>query len=85
MTWVVLLAALSAVCQLPAVFNMLRPRSGIHGAAAGYATGYGELMPESFGDRFTQADGFTKVAVVVSIVGALSGAAAAILAASLAP
>jgi hypothetical protein len=83
-TWVVLLAALSAVCQFPAVFNMLRPRPRIHDAA-GYATGYSEVMPESFGDRFAQADGFTKVAVAVSIVGALSGAAAAILAASLAP
>jgi hypothetical protein len=80
-TWVVLLAALSAVCQFPAVFNMLRPRST---AAPEYAAGYGEVMPQSFGDRFTQADGFTKLAVVISIIGALSGAAAAILAASLA-
>jgi hypothetical protein len=40
-------------------------------------------MPESFGDRFADAHGFTKVAVVISIIGALSGAGAAILAASM--
>lgn len=41
-------------------------------------------MPESCGDRFAQADGMTKVAVAVLIFGALCGAAAAIIAASLA-
>jgi hypothetical protein len=81
-TWVVLLAALSAVCQLPAVFNMLRPRARVPDQPD-YAAGYGEVMPQNFGDRFTQADGFTKLAVVISIIGAASGAAAAILAASL--
>jgi hypothetical protein len=80
--WVVLLAALSAVCQFPAVFAMLRPGTRTRGAS-GYGPGSGEVMPESFGDRFADADGFTKVAVVISISGALSGAGAAILAASM--
>ena len=78
--WVVLLAGVSAICQVPAVFNMLRRRPPIYSQTAP-----GESVSESFGDRFTDADGFTKLAVLVSILGFVCGAVAAVLAAALSP
>ena len=75
--WVVLFAGVSAISQVPAVFNMLRRRPPIYGP-----TSYGESVSESFGDRFTNADGFTKFAVLVSILGFVCGAVAAVLAAA---